>query len=147
MTKKEQRLFIYNKFGGRCAYCGEELNGKFHVDEIEPCRRKQKWVRPMWTNGPPESEDSETQLVPGRWVDDGYEHPDRLNVDNQYPACPSCNINKHSGSVEDFRALITGFKKHLNEVSTQYKIYKRYGMVQEVDKPVVFYFETYNKQL
>lgn len=31
--------------------------------------------------------------------------------------------------------------KHLNEVSTQYKIAKRYGLVTEDIKPIVFYFE------
>lgn len=42
-----------------------------------------------------------------------------------------------------FDRPIQGFKKHLNEINTQYKISKRYGLVIEVDKPVVFYFETF----
>jgi hypothetical protein len=58
------------------------------------------------------------------------------------PACASCNINKHSESLEDFRKAIKGYMKHLNEINTQYKIAKRYGLVVEVDKPVMFYFET-----
>ena len=44
-------------------------------------------------------------------------------------------------SLEEFRNLITGFMKHLNEVNTQYKIAKRYGLVNETLKPIVFYFE------
>lgn len=44
-------------------------------------------------------------------------------------------------SLEDFRKLITGFMKHLNEVSTQYKIAKRYGLVKETEIKVEFYFE------
>ena len=43
--------------------------------------------------------------------------------------------------LEDFRQLIAGFMKHLNERNTQYKIAKRYGLVMEHEKPVVFYFE------
>ena len=70
------------------------------------------------------------------------EHPERLNIDNQMPSCPSCNINKHSMNLEDFRGLISGFMNHLNEVNTQYKIAKRYGLIKEIMKPVVFYFET-----
>lgn len=57
------------------------------------------------------------------------------------PACASCNINKHSMSLEEFRMLIEGFMKHLNELNTQYKIAKRYGLVIEDIKPIVFYFE------
>lgn len=35
--------------------------------------------------------------------------------------------------------------KHLNELNTQYKIAKRYGLVVENVKPVVFYFESVGK--
>jgi hypothetical protein len=44
--------------------------------------------------------------------------------------------------LEDFRKAIKGYMNHLNNINTQYKIAKRYGLVIEVDKPVVFYFET-----
>lgn len=59
------------------------------------------------------------------------------------PACASCNINKHSMSVEEFRKLVGGFITSLNRDSTQYKIAKRYGFIVEIEKPVVFYFETF----
>ncbi len=36
--------------------------------------------------------------------------------------------------------------KHLNERNTQYKIAKRYGLVVEEEKPVVFYFEQYKSE-
>ncbi len=36
--------------------------------------------------------------------------------------------------------------RSLNERNTQYKIAKRYGMVTEQQKPVIFYFEQYKKQ-
>ena len=45
--------------------------------------------------------------------------------------------------LEDFRSLVAGFMKHLNERNTQYKIAKRYGLVIEDQKPVIFYFEQY----
>jgi len=95
------------------------LQKGWHVDEIEPVRRHLKG--------------------------NGMMHPERMNIDNQNPACASCNINKHSGSLEEFRALISGFMKHLNELNTQYKIAKRYGLVQETIKPIVFYFETFER--
>ena len=70
-------------------------------------------------------------------------YPERLNINNQIPSCPSCNISKHSMSLEAFRKLIAGFMKHLNEISTQYKIAKRYGLVEEMGIDVMFYFEYY----
>ena len=123
MNKKEERQFVFDKTNGRCAYCGEKLKKGWHVDELLPVRRNMKW------NG-------------RRFVWDGtYEHPERLNIDNQMPSCPSCNINKHSDSIEGFRSLIAGFINSLNRDSTQYKIAKRYGLITETKKPVVFYFE------
>jgi 5-methylcytosine-specific restriction endonuclease McrA len=122
MTKKEERLYIFNKFGGRCAYCGCQLQKGWHVDELLPVRRNFD--------------------LKGKY-DGTCLHPERLNINNQMPSCPSCNINKHSMSLEEFRSLIKGFMKHLNEVSTQYKIAKRYGLVKEIDIDIKFYFEIY----
>ena len=130
MSKKQDRELIFNKFGGRCAYCGNELRKGWHIDELLPVRRNMKWNKDKT-----------------KYVHDGtYEHPERLHIDNQMPSCPSCNINKHSMSLEDFRNLITGFIISLNRDSTQYKIAKRYGLVFEVQKPeIVFYFEKFNQ--
>lgn len=125
MTKKEKRNIVRMKFNNKCAYCGCELHKGWHIDELLPVRRNMKLNKART-----------------KYIHDGtYEHPERLNIDNQMPACPSCNINKHSMSLEDFRNLIQGFRKHLNEKSTQYKISKRYGLINEVIAPVVFYFE------
>lgn len=118
--KKSDREKVYNKYGGRCAYCGVELTKGWHVDHLEPVRR----------------DPSGGEML----------HPERDSIENYMPACASCNINKHSDSIEDFRRLISGFMKHLNELNTQYKIAKRYGLVKEDVKPVVFYFETLNSQ-
>lgn len=160
MATKKEREIIFNKYGGKCAYCGDPLQKGWHVDEIEPCRRKYKEQDAYWREGKnkytwqevnrmklTEEEHSKRGLkwIERKLVPDGYVHPERLHIDNQMPACASCNINKHSGSPEDFRSLISGFMKHLNEQSTQYKIAKRYGLVHETVKPIVFYFETFKK--
>lgn len=147
--KKSEREQIFNKYGGRCAYCGCELEKGWHVDEIEPCRREYEWTKGQWSEGWERGMSEEDIFAKGiRWVEPyqkfkGYTHPERNTIENRNPPCASCNINKHSGSLEEFRELIQGFKKHLNEINTQYKISKRYGLVIEVDKPVVFYFETF----
>lgn len=122
---KGERLIVFNKYGGRCAYCGCELDKSFHVDHLVAIRRRQRY-----------------DLKLTKWVDDGCDNPEMDCLENKMSSCPSCNINKHSGSLEDFRQLILGFMRHLNEVNTQYKIAKRYGLVHEDIKPVVFYFET-----
>jgi 5-methylcytosine-specific restriction endonuclease McrA len=124
-VSKKNREIIYNKYNGRCAYCGEVLQKGWHIDELEPVRRKFTYDK-----------NKGTFKATGDCL-----HPERFNIDNQMPSCPSCNINKHSMSLEEFRNLISGFMKHLNEVNTQYKIAKRYGLVNETIKPIVFYFE------
>ena len=149
--KKKDRQLIFEKYGGRCAYCGCELTKSFHVDEIEPVRRNYEFERGHWSEpwmpGMSEIEMTEKGV---KWIEPrdvfvGYTHSERMHIDNQMPTCASCNINKHSMSLEEFRSMIAGFMKHLNEVNTQYKIAKRYGLVQEISKPVVFYFETISK--
>lgn len=149
MATKKEREIIFNKYGGKCAYCGCNLEKGWHVDEIEPVRRLRTWEHGHWDSDLPRPKRDEDTNQPGfaKWIDARYVsagalHPERFHIDNQNPSCASCNINKHSGSLEDFRNLITGFMKHLNEHSTQYKIAKRYGLVQETIKPIVFYFET-----
>lgn len=131
--KKADRQKVFDKFGGRCAYCGCELTKSFHVDEIEPIRRDWIYV-----------EDENGYNTKKKYT--GCRHPERLHIDNQNPACASCNINKHSGTLEDFRKAIAAYMKHLNEISTQYKIAKRYGLVQETGIEVKFYFETLNQK-
>ena len=158
MTKKEQRKLVYDKFNGRCYLCGTELNGKFHVDEVLPIRRNYKYADAYWEHKItkekviPQNRKSEMELSDYKYVDrklvrDGEMHPERFHIDNQMPSCASCNINKHSMSLEEFRKLVQGFMKHLNELNTQYKIAKRYGLVKETIKPIVFYFEQLQNKL
>ncbi|GAB3888930.1 HNH endonuclease signature motif containing protein [Spirosoma agri] len=126
MATKKERELIVAKYGGRCAYCGCELVKGWHVDEVKPIRCKKKW-----------------DPIKRKWIHDGTcRYPKRLHIDNQNPSCASCNINKHAMSLEDFRKLIGGFLTSLNRDSTQYRIAKRYGLVVENEKPVLFYFET-----
>lgn len=132
---KSDRLKVFNKFSGRCAYCGCELEKGWHVDEFLPVKRIHATL-PAYNNG--------KKWVPAKMVWTGkYDHPERMHIDNQMPACPSCNINKHSMSIEEFRGLIGGFMKHLNNVSVQYKIAKRFGLVQETMIEVKFYYENF----
>lgn len=39
---KKQREDIYNKYGGKCTYCGEQLEKGWHADHFHPVRRSEK---------------------------------------------------------------------------------------------------------
>lgn len=139
-TSKKDRQIIFNKFGGHCAYCGDELQKGWHIDEVLPVRRGWEYIKDqngnrIWDANIGKYGDWKKLVT--------VMHPERFHIDNQMPACASCNINKHSNSIESFRLLIGGFIKSLNRDSTQYKIAKRYGLVEEKTKPIVFYFETF----
>ena len=122
MTKKEERELLFNKYGGKCAYCGEELPEKgWHADHIEAIRRnKRKW-------------------------ESGMQKPHLDIIENKNPSCASCNINKHKMTIEQFRKQIEGFVNSMNERMTQYKLAKRYGLVTETGIKVEFWFEKYEK--
>lgn len=160
--KKRDREIIFNKYGGKCAYCGTLLENGWHVDELEPCKRKYRMQDGYWKDGKNKYTwqeinrmklTEEAMIERGlKWIErklvpDGYEHPERMHIDNQMPSCASCNINKHSMSLDDFRSLISGFITSLNRDSVQYKIAKRYGLIKEEIKPIVFYFETFTETI
>ncbi len=120
MTKKEIRQLIYNKYGGKCAYCGQDLPNKWHIDHFLPV------VRNWWENT--------------------YNNPENNNIDNYMPSCPSCNILKSSFGIEMFRKGIQGYINSLTQYSTQYKMAKKFGLVQETGIEVKFYFEIYGNK-
>ena len=136
--KKSDRQKVFDKYGGKCAYCGSELVKGWHVDELLPVVRCERFLKDengkrIWC---------EVKRV---WKTEKYlQYPERLHIDNQNPACASCNILKSSLPLESFRKIIQGFVNSLNEYTNQYKFAKRYGLVQETNVPVVFYFEKIN---
>lgn len=125
--KKSDRQLIYNKYNGKCAYCGCKLKKGWHADHIEPIVRDfiyNKNKQRFETNGT-------------------CKNPENENLQNYNPSCPSCNIQKNSYTLEQFRENIKQFINSLNQYSTQYKFAKKYGLVSENKINVVFYFETF----
>ena len=57
------------------------------------------------------------------------------------PACASCNRMKSNETIEQFRATIKRFINSLNRYSVQYRFAKLYGLVEENDIEVEFWFE------
>jgi hypothetical protein len=114
---KETRKRIFNKYGGRCAYCGCVLGDNWHIDHVEPLQRGKG---------------------------DKYKHRDVES--NMVPSCPSCNNYKSTLSLEKFRGELMLLPDRLSNRVNIYKIAKRYGIVRVVPKSyqIVFYFEDYN---
>ena len=124
MNKKEREL-VYNKCNGRCAYCGCELQKGWHVDHINPIRRNESDENIERMN-----RFRETPLVRGE-----------NNIDNYYPACRQCNIWKSTYSIEQFRNEVESQLSKVNRYSANYRNAKRFGLVEEIVKPIIFYFE------
>lgn len=123
---KIQRQELLEKYSGRCAYCGCNLEKGWHADHIEPIVR-----------------DFNYNSDKHRFEQNGNcKKPQNNHFLNLNPACPSCNRMKNSLSLEQFRNLINGFVNSLNSYSNQYKFAKKYGLVNETKEEVKFYFET-----
>lgn len=110
---KKLREKIFNKYAGHCAYCGCKLRKGWHIDHLKPIKRNTV----------------------------GCDHPENDNVDNLMPSCPQCNINKHQMTLEQFRASVSKYLDSLNKYSVQYQMVKKYGLLEEKNIKVLFYFE------
>jgi len=115
---KVQREQVRNKFGGKCAYCGNPLPDRWHADHFEPVIRN-------W----------------GKFKSTPCERPENHRIENMMPACPPCNISKHSLSLEAWRDWLTGHLRSLNAHHSIYRLMKAYGLVIETGNQIVFYFE------
>lgn len=119
LTKK-QREELRMKFGGRCAYCGEELSSKFHADHVEAVRRNI-------------SNDYAMDL------------PQNDNIENLVPACAPCNLYKMCDTVEGFRKRIATQVDVTRRASRSYRFAEAFGLVKVTNSPVVFWFERFQK--
>ncbi|WP_434773723.1 HNH endonuclease [Pantoea agglomerans] len=131
LTKK-QRAELRVKFGGKCAYCGCDLPDKgWHADHVEPIYRGRDFNRSITDSGQLEF----TSRVAER---------DALDVaDNLNPACKQCNLFKGGYPLEDFRQQIALQTERARAYSVNFRTAERFGLVEVVKRPVVFWFETY----
>lgn len=106
---KIDRIAVFNKFGGHCAYCGIELD--LCNMQIDHC------------------------IPQTSFRDDVHKE------ENYFPSCPICNGWKHCDNVETFRKSISQQVRKCRDYSRNFRMAERYGLVQEIEKPIVFYFE------
>lgn len=131
LTKK-QRAEVREKFDGRCAYCGCELADKWQADHVEPILR-------ISTQDMKAAEKGLWKLKnTGKST-----HPHLDNLENIFPACQPCNLLKSTYSVEMFRKQISMQVERGRKSSMNFRTAERFGLVQAIDKPVVFWFEQY----
>lgn len=137
--KKADRQKVFDKYGGRCAYCGCELDGAWQVDHT---------------------------ISKNYWFYWNQEDPKRVNdIENLSPACNVCNHYKRGLCVEKhlshtgFRSYMATFhlrlaklpKKTRREKTEKRKMYmmriaERYGITPDKPFSGVFYFETIKQQ-
>jgi hypothetical protein len=109
---KSERLAVYKKCNGHCAYCGCKLEYKdMQIDHINPVY---------------------ISSLRGAETDN--------SIDNLMPSCRSCNFYKSTFSIEELRQRIAVLPERL-EKEFIYRLAKRYGIIEEKNNPIVFYFE------
>ena len=124
--KKEERLKIYRKYDGHCAYCGKSIEYKdMQVDHLVP---KNRGCYSRWS-------DKEGRPVVSHGGD---------CMENYMPSCRSCNLRKRDMSLEQFREAIKEQAKGLLKGAAKFQVNMSiaYGLIKPAfDNPVEFYFE------
>ena len=116
ISDKKIRADVFNKFNGRCAYCGCKLNSaSFVVDHIKALRRGEKDKSKKGSN----------------------------DIDNFYPSCYSCNSSKGVFTIEQWRHELLQKTRRLNRDNSSYRIAIRFGLIKEISDVIKFYFERY----
>ncbi|WP_432642893.1 HNH endonuclease [Acidaminococcus sp.] len=121
---KKQRLAVYEKYGGHCAYCGCELAYKdMQVDHVDPYNLNDPNYN--WGHG------------------DKSKSADELNqMENLMPACRMCNFYKSGGSLESFRERLRDTLLPNATKTFQFRLAEKYGLVEKHEKrKIFFYFE------
>jgi 5-methylcytosine-specific restriction endonuclease McrA len=85
MDRRFRRIAVFQKYGGRCAYCGDHVSvASMEVDHIHP--RAQRHLVSL----------------------ESFE-----NLENLHPACRPCNRTKGNRNLEDFRTHIRRLRNDL----------------------------------
>ena len=128
---KNQRNELREKYDGRCAYCGCELQNVWHADHFDPVDR----ICILETVQDHEGKYKLKQKTIGT------REPQRDHIQNLMPACVKCNVDKSNLSIEQWRASLAQKVQSLRDRGGIYGHAVRFGLVIETNKPVTFYFE------
>ncbi|EBJ0907084.1 HNH endonuclease [Salmonella enterica] len=132
---KKQRAELRMKFGGRCAYCGCELPEKgWHADHVEAVLRKSEQCMKAAAKG----------IFKLKTTGEVF-RPEAERLENLFPACAPCNLLKTTYSLEMFRKQVSLQVERGRRSSVNFRTAERFGLVEVVEKPVVFWFEQYQE--
>ena len=130
---KKQRAELREKFGGRCAYCGCELPEKgWHADHVQAVLRKSERCMKAAAKG----------IFKLKSTGEVF-RPEAECKENIFPACAPCNLLKTSYSLEMFRKQVSLQVERGRRSSVNFRTAERFGLIESVEKPVVFWFEQY----
>lgn len=119
------RKTVYSKYGGRCAYCGCKMEyNDMRVDHVVSVYRND-YCTPY---------DSENRM----------NDEDLNGMENLMPSCGMCNFYKSTYGIDEFRERIQTITDRL-EKTFIYRLAKKYGIVEEHNKHIQFYFEKEDK--
>ena len=143
---KKLREQVYQKYNGRCAYCGCELAIKdMQVDHLIPNYILDNPVYLESRNNLTDIEKKALSAVTETYADEfGKErfiairgdHPDNL-----MPTCRQCNFYRQTSTLNDFRHNIEETLWHKLEKDFNYRLLTKYGCIEEHRKQITFYFE------
>ena len=129
---KIERKTVYDKFDGRCAYCGSKIEmHEMQVDHIIP---KQNYWHCLKNH-------FRVPLFLSHLTIDDCEH-----IDNKFPSCRVCNKWKSVYDIETFREEISAQPQRLMRDSSQYRMASRYSLIKETNNDVIFYFEKHGQK-
>lgn len=126
---KYNRELIHQKYNGHCAYCGCNISVKqMQVDHLLSQRNYSVHILNNWK------------------IPEHLKHltiADLNHIDNLMPACGSCNKYKTANSLEAFRDSLQRQAKVLRN-QPMIRLNERFGLIQIIEKPIIFYFEKFN---
>lgn len=121
---KAEREQLRGMFNGRCAYCGADLGERWHADHVESVGRN-------------------CQLIGNAFVFDGtLRNPEADTLENLFPSCAPCNIDKGPDGIEVWRERLGRSAAMLRRDVPKFRHAERFGIVSVSSNPVRFYFET-----
>ena len=116
----EVRQTVYNKCGGKCAYCGCEITiNQMQIDHIEP-----HWHTLT------EEQAKKSGIKKGSH-----------DIDNLNPSCARCNKWKSTYNLETFRKVVETSLDRLERDTPNFRLARDYGLLEVKNKSVIFEFE------
>jgi 5-methylcytosine-specific restriction endonuclease McrA len=129
--KKEIRERVHKKYDCKCGYCGINIAyNEMQVDHIIPQNEFISHIKNQWR-------------IP--FFLKHLTEVDKDHFDNLMPACRVCNKWKDTHAIDFFRQEVFEQVKRLNDYSSNYRMAKKYDLITETVKPIVFYFERFIK--